>query len=313
MVDSTMQSILRDAEFYKFLRGHPDIRLGLETLTLSTHPRRKLIELLNEIKTLLPRAVSLHIEDILDELAKYGPAGQNKFKNAVSERSDEMKTLISRSRDEANGILNAGVDDALATLAEKARENGRKFGLVITETISEYDRYTFENMAKAEEKGIPCYFAYGDTLKTEEEAEAFVRATGYKGDMTKLRQRFINKGASYETLAESIAKKEGIADANNVGILAAEGELKKGEKLAGIVLEVKAIRINGRDVYVTIDAYRTLIKILTKGITLESGVLLPGVEKEGGVFKYLPRMIPIDYAEEIEIYRTAVRLIQTAA
>jgi hypothetical protein len=37
------------------------------------------------------------------------------------------------------------------------------------------------------------------------------------------------------------------------------------------------------------------------------------VEKEGGVFKYLPRMIPIDYAEEIEIYRTAVRLIQTAA
>jgi hypothetical protein len=32
-----------------------------------------------------------------------------------------------------------------------------------------------------------------------------------------------------------------------------------------------------------------------------------------GVFRYLPRAVPIDYSEELRVYREAMELIRTAA
>jgi hypothetical protein len=144
-----------------------------------------------------------------------------------------------------------------------------------------------------------------------------VKASGYKGDMKDI--VLVNKrGLSYEGVIDAISKATGLVP-GNIGIRSIEAELlKKGEAPAsGRLLEVQAIKLNGENVYVAMDSYQTLLRIMTElkeGMTLEA-LNIPGVsyDKLTGIFKYLPKSMPIDYGKELSTYREAIRLISTAA
>ncbi|MBN1526020.1 MAG: radical SAM protein [Candidatus Omnitrophica bacterium] len=201
----------------------------------------------------------------------------------------------------------------------------RNMVIATTETVAENDPFTFDNMAKAQEKGIANVFIYGERLKTLEAAQDFMKACGYTKDMGTI--RFINKKdfASYQSLVEGIKAQVSLdsgaaIELANIGIRAAEGELlKAGEKpAAGRFLEIPLVKVNGIEVYAALNTYQTLIALVTKlkepGMTLED-VRIPDVsyDKAKGIFKFLPRSLPIDYGIEIESYRNAVKALSTAA
>ena len=80
------------------------------------------------------------------------------------------------------------------------------------------------------------------------------------------------------------------------------------------MLEVQTVEINGAKVYASMNSYQTLLRMLVS--TAAEGELPPGVtpdENIRGIFRYLPRTLPIDYEKEIGSYIEAIRVISTAA
>jgi hypothetical protein len=185
-----------------------------------------------------------------------------------------------------------------------------------TEKVAMTDIYFGDNMNRVDKDRIKNAFIYGDILKTSEEAARFVRAAGYTGDMDKI--LFINKKQfTYEDIVNKIAMETGIGTNNKqyVGIRAIKDELRFAEQEVdkGVLLEIQPINMNGQDIYVTINSYQTLLNMVLQ-LTAE-GQLPPGVlpKDERGIFRYLPRTVPIDYEKEIRSYIEAVEVIRTAA
>jgi hypothetical protein len=226
-----------------------------------------------------------------------------------------LRWYISYRKDAIKNVYNNNIDGAV----REASWYDKKIAVATTETVAEFDPFTFDNIQKAAAQGITNYFIYGDTLKTLEEAQGFVRACGYEGDMAAI--RFIDKrGLSYRQLVAKIQEDTGF-DAQNIGIRAAAGEFELPKKeegaIPGILLEVQPVSMNDQKVYVAMNSYQTLLKILTQlkeGATLNE-INIPGVTNGivNGAFKYLPRSVPIDYDKEIETYRNAIAIIRSAA
>jgi hypothetical protein len=175
---------------------------------------------------------------------------------------------------------------------------------------------------KTKDKPIRNCLLYGKRLKTVEEAHGFVRAAGYEGDLNDIAFVDMTKFATHTELVKEIARVTG-ALPQDVGIRSAEGELAlpaRGAESAGIVLEVKALKIKGKEVFAAYHSYEALLAIMTR---VKSGAdaavigMLPGVTKDDekalGIFRYLPPTLPIDYGEEIEAYQTAVKILMSAA
>jgi hypothetical protein len=170
-------------------------------------------------------------------------------------------------------------------------------------------------MDKTANNRVINYFAYGNIFKTREAAEKFVR--DIKGDTKNV--EFIDmSGRTYSGIVTELQARHGIAP-TSIGIRATEKDglsaRTAAEKVPGVVLEVQPIE--GTDIYAAIDSYRMLLKAMAQageGIALDS-IALPGLEldKMRGIFRYLPKTLPIDYSEEISRYQTAVKLIQAAA
>ena len=199
--------------------------------------------------------------------------------------------------------------------------SGKVIAPVTTEQVVLANMYNGEEMNEAAKQSIVNYVIYGDVAKTEAEARAMIKATGYTGpdNMIECIDKRADKRAykSYDSLKlEIIARANAREGANaireaDIGIRAAKGELlRKDEKPATeTFLEVQEVEMNGTKVLGAMGSYQVLINmVLGKGLP-------PGVKKDEvtGVFKYLPRALPIDYGREIEEYSNAIKLLCTAA
>ena len=198
----------------------------------------------------------------------------------------------------------------------QAQLKDKLFADATTEKVARADLYFGEDMNTAVKAGRRPAFIYGDDLKTLEDAHKFMKASGYAGNMESI--EFISKnGLSYAALVAEIARRTGAGEKpDNVGIRAVEGEFDfagmKEDKIPGKLLEIQAIEMNGQKVYVAMNSYQTLLNMLLAA----EGELPPGVspdEKIRGIFRYLPRAIPIDYEKEVRSYMEAIEIIRTAA
>ena len=75
---------------------------------------------------------------------------------------------------------------------------------------------------------------------------------------------------------------------------------------------------SGKTEIASINYYQTLLNMVTMTNDLldqlvAEGRLPAGVTYADGIFKYLPRVLPIDYGKEIETYRNAITVIRSAA
>jgi hypothetical protein len=303
-----IDTFLAEAAFRRFLAAHPEIIIRLDTIVIRDKNRAGLITLLNEIEKLLPDIEKLDVMKILDAMAQ----------------KDEAKTKITRAKPKLERLVNgrkhaiAGTYNAKVEKAEEKMENNPSVA-VTTETIAMSDPYTFDNAGESMKRNITNYLVYGDIFKTRGEAENFVTASG--GDLKDVELIDRKEFPAYEAMMKEIERREelkGRKVAGRIGLRASDEELRailKGEKPSGVVLAVQ--KVEGTDIYAAIDSYQTLLEAMAragKGIALDS-IALPGLELDRirGIFRYLPKALPIDYGEEIARYQTAVKLIQSAA
>jgi len=206
-----------------------------------------------------------------------------------------------------------------------------------TDKIAENDMYFFDDVVKASEQGIVSPIIYGDTFKTREEAEAFAKAglktTGYSQEVIGRAFSsivFINKfddnGArrSYadilaEIKSEVFAKFGTTIPVDNIGIRAIEKELLDDNQVtaAGKLLEIKPVKVNGVETYVSMNTYQVLLRVVTKmkdGMSLDA-LNIPGlsIDKKNGRIIFTSPIVPYDYNKEIGAYRDAVILLAAAA
>jgi len=217
---------------------------------------------------------------------------------------DNISKLISKRKAELRNIYNN-------MPMPSAAEFKKPIAIATTEDVAICDIYLGENINKASESGIKNAFIYGDKLKTIDDARNFVIASGYSGNIEDI--VFINKsGLTYEQLVSQIARQTGV-EQENVGTRSVEGELKleRGKVTTGKLLEIESIVINDQKVYVAMNSYQALLKLLTA----EGEFDIPGVSKDEvrGIFRYLPRAVPIDYEKEVRSHIEAITVIRTAA
>jgi len=230
----------------------------------------------------------------------------------IAEDLAKLQTLVSNRK--SNISVKAAYYAPLAI--DKAEITTKAVVPVTTEQVAVASIYNGEEMAEAAEQGMVNYVIYGDIAKNKKEAEAMTKAAGYAGPSNMV--DFIDKRdyASYDELKAAIIARASKALGReireaNIGIRAAAGELlKKGEKPgAEKFLEVQDVEMNGTKVLGAMGSYQVLINMVL-GKELPPEVIPDSVR---GVFKYLPRALPIDYGREIETYRNAILLISAAA
>jgi len=217
---------------------------------------------------------------------------------------DNIRSLLAARRGELAKVYNGA---PMLT----APELKKPIGVATTEKVAMSDIFFGDNVGLANNTGIKNAFIYGDELKTEEEARKFVVAAGYKGRLEDI--AFINKkDLTYEELIAQVARQTGIAQ-ENVGIRSVQGELKlSADKVTlGTLLEIESIEINGQQVYMAMNSYQALLRILVA----EGEFEIPGVTKDdiSGKYIFLPRTVPIDYDKEVRTYIEAITMIRTAA
>jgi hypothetical protein len=263
------------------------------------------VRIMHSISPALREKISRAIIDILKPLAaeKFEEA-LKRFVARGSITSDEAKALgglsdmVASRRREMTGVYNTA---AMPTVSD----THEPVAIATTEKIALEDPMFGKNMDDA--KNVTNVLIYGEELKTEEQARRFVRESGYDENKVK----YVKKG-DYNTVMGAIAVKTGAKPAN-IGIRAAEGELDiakdkmNGEK----VLEVASVNVNGFEILGTMNSYQALVRlVLTGDVKLPEGVT---DDKARGVFRYLPRAMPIDYGREITTYRDAMKLLSSAA
>lgn len=279
--------------------------------TTGSCSREDLIAILDIINSDIPALQTADIDKDLKE-ALLGAIREN----GAQARAMFVRGMVENRKTEITNVYNSDINASI----DKASRRGERIVIATTEKIAMNDPYTFSNIELSVKSGIQNAFIYGDILKTEEEARAYAIACGYRGGINDI--KFIAKaGRSHVELTSAIAEAAGVRNnANNIGIRAAEGELqisKDGEDVPCVLLEIPEITVNGYKLYAAMNSYQALLGIMTQlkdGMALE-GVIIPGVSYGSvkGIFRYLPRVIPIDYGREIEAYRRAIEYVRTAA
>lgn len=226
-----------------------------------------------------------------------------------------IKELVARRKREIEPVYNnAPMDES------KRYDNNRV--VATTERIAQYDFFAFENMEKGRKQGVINYFIYGGVIKTIDEARAYISARGYKGELSSI--RFIDKrGLSYKDIVKKMQDETGMKECD-IGVRAVEGELglpeeDKETSLPGTLLEASRILMNGREIYAAFNSYQTLLEIMSRregGKAMAADILnIPAVTDGplNGLYKYLPRTIPLDYEKEISSHINAIEVIRAAA
>ncbi|MCM8760917.1 MAG: hypothetical protein NC933_02100, partial [Candidatus Omnitrophica bacterium] len=229
----------------------------------------------------------------------------------LSRQINVLKSAISARKDAIQRVYNS------MPLPEAAALEGKTFAIATTEKVALSDIFTANNMRKAETMGVVNCFIYGDILRTEDDARSFLKAAGYDGDLDAI--KFINgKGLAYEDVVAEISKQSGVTAMQNIGIRAAQGELGPVTIKEARLLEIQKVSINGVEVVAAINSYQTLLKMVTTPADLlekmiADGQLPPGVSYDNGIFKYLPKVMPIDYGRELSTYWNAIKQVRAAA
>jgi hypothetical protein len=295
------------------LMEHRDMLLRINESSIRTRTRNELEEIIGIIKEILGRMERVDIDK----------AAMNALRSDLQKNIQTAELLLGRRLDEIRPVYAAQDAERLAKDAVSARG-----GLVIasTRSITECDIFSAENMARAAKSGIVNCFLYGnrDGINDEAAAKAFLKASGYDEAAGKV--VLVNRsGLTYGNLVSAIqsaVKTQTGQDVRieNIGIRSAEGEITTEEgsaSVTGALLEVERIRMNGQDMYAAINSYQALLNIMIqmKDRSAEEGFNIPGVFDTAikGVFRYLPRSIPVDYDREIRAYRAALSLIRSAA
>jgi hypothetical protein len=267
---------------------------------------------LKEIAAILDEIGRFDIDKAIQE--QLGRGHRDGLQQKLAGQINALKTALA-SRKEA---VSAAYDSM--PMADKAALRDKAYALATTEKVAFSNMFAVDNMFKAEAMGVVNCFIYGEMLKTEDEARAFVKASGYEGNIDNI--KFVDKGGlSYEDIVRAIAARTGVTTENNIGIACAKDELGAvtivtGEKL----LEMKEMDIGGVKVVASINYYQTLLQMVTTPEELlnkmiADGQLPPGVTYDSAkrIFMYLPKAMPINYGREIETYRNAIYAIRTAA
>ena len=293
-------AIFIDKTFTPEAVGREDFAKDIYAIKLARE--YNIILTMNTISDKTRREIAETIKELL------GPLSAVDFDRAVKEfkavpmtadklaKIEALRTLVAKRRGEISSIYN---NEPMPT---KAQIKDKPVIIATTEKVAMSDIYLGENMTAANKEGIKNAFIYGDELKDESDARQFVLASGYLGDMNGI--KFIHKTDAVNELAGS----------ENVGIRATEGEFGLTEeaiRMKGKLLEIQAINMNDQKVYVAMNSYQALLKMMIA----PEGELPPGVSKDEvrGIFKFLPRTVPIDYDKEVRAYIEAIAVIRTAA
>ncbi|MFA6320649.1 MAG: histidine phosphatase family protein [Candidatus Omnitrophota bacterium] len=282
-----------------------NVILGMTNIDSSTRE-----EIAGIIKELIGDAKSLSAAEIF---------GRAIIEVNNPDNSEKVKTLMPK--------LKALVDIQRRHMMEAARYNqdylyedikadGKKVAHATTEQVAVQDMSFARNLERSNSLGVKNVFVYGEIFEREEQARAFLSASGYKGSLNDI--VYVNRhDKSFDGVINEIQTKTGT---DNIGIRPAEGEFKDLNSARAKILEVQTITIKGKRVLLTMNTYEALLKILkSEGTNAEISLALegwlPGVvyDQERNIFKYLPRTVPVNYGEEMETYRNAVLLLSSAA
>jgi guanylate kinase/isopentenyldiphosphate isomerase len=236
------------------------------------------------------------------------PENRRILTEQVAPLVEEQRQRLARITGYSEPILAEGI------VAEK------KVALVTTECVAVED-FTFGsdlNHVK-DSKDEVNVFVYGEIFKTKDAAKAFVRASGYEGDLDSI-VYINNSGKNYKEIINEISAKTGPMGVAEIGIRPVEGEFVDIDPALGKVLEVQTLTVNGKKILLTMNTYAALLNILkSKGTNEEIEAALegklPGILEldRNGIFRFLPKTLPIDYGEEIETYNAAILLLSAAA
>jgi hypothetical protein len=294
-----------------------EVTINASAILISSRSREELELILKEIAVTLDE---IHKFDI-DEAVR--AQREVNYRNELQQRlAAQMKTLkiaLTVRKEIVASTYNS------MPLVNKAVLSEEPYAVITTEKVAFSDMFFANNMRKAKDMGIVNCFIYGEELKTEEDAKAFMRVSGYEGDLNEI--KFINKKAAddtdltYDEIIAAIKFSTGITVSGNIGIAYAEGELNittAGERREKL-FEMREIETGGVKVVASLNYYQTLLRMITTPEDLLNRMIVdkklpPGVVYDDArrVFIYMPKALPIDYGKEIETYRNAINLIRTA-
>lgn len=292
------------------------VSLRLESRVGPESTRRQLVAIIDRVKRLFPGIQRLSIEDTIDIVKNTEglTAALMPYAGRARVLASDMRRDIRSSRPASDGVI--------SDISDRIIEGGRRVAIVTTENVADSDPAAFADMDEAGSRGIVNYFLYGDLIKTEAEAMAYVRAGGYRHDLDGI--RFIDKsdiaGADGSAGYDLLVKRIRDAGVENVGVRAVEGELKAVEEIRdSFILSVAPIAgPDGSEYYDAANTYSMILRIVHqsgRGAQPDAiaGILrAAGLSYEGGnAFRYRPER-PINY-ENIRLYREVMKLILSAA
>ncbi|MBU0605884.1 MAG: UTP--glucose-1-phosphate uridylyltransferase [Candidatus Omnitrophica bacterium] len=308
-LDTSMLEMSADTELQNVLN---EVTIDASAILVSSRTRVELERILKEIAATLDEIGRFDIDKAVQ--LRLGIGHRDGLQQKLAGQISALKTALIARKEAVSATYNS------MPMADKVALAGKSYALATTEKVAFSNMFTIDNMFKAEAMGVVNCFIYGEMLKTEDEARAFVTASGYEGNIDNI--RFVDKrGLSYEEIVSAISARTGVTAQNNIGIACAKDELGAvtaitGEKL----LEMKEMDMGGVKVVASINYYQTLLQMVTTPEDLlnkmiADGQLPPGVTYDSvkRIFIYLPKAMPINYGREIETYRNAIRAIRTAA
>jgi hypothetical protein len=260
--------------------------------------------------------------------------GANKLRSGYARMMADLADL-SRTRMESLERLydvkpaTARARDAVA----QATKIATPAAIALTEQAVENDLFSAASMEEAVKNDrVKPFFIYnvrGDGRKPQatdpESARKYLESMGYSGDVIK-KIRFINGADASglkprysdirDRIIETVRSEDSVEIAPSaVGLGVIENEIRRAAPDEGVLLEVGQTEIDGRPFYASMNIVPTLLRVMAQYGTDTGRVEVPNVTFDAlrGIFRYLPRALPIDYGRELRIYREAMKLIRTAA
>ena len=180
--------------------------------------------------------------------------------------------------------------------------------IATTEEVLLSDPLAASDMTKAASGGIKSFIICKDEAD-EVKKNRLLIAIGYDGD-PEMVELICGGGGSSAAVIGAISERSG-ARAEKIGLRAAQGEFKDMDSSGAKVLEIQYVKMNCMQTLAAINSYQVLLSLVL-GIQLPSGLVSEDAVIKG-LFRYMPRLLPLHYAEEIETYRNVVKVIKSAA
>jgi phosphoenolpyruvate-protein kinase (PTS system EI component) len=277
------------------------IDTNISTIIVGSETREKLAEIISKILATL----KIEPENINRDLSRamQQALSDDTRSSKITQMIGELKSTLAVRKEELKGVYNS------MPMPTQAQMQNNTFAVTITENAAISNRYFSGQMTDLSNADRKWAFVWGERFKSEKEARQFIEDSGYTGKADDVKFIHNKDVANREALVNMVAEWSGLK-AENIGVIALKGDINLSGKTPGILLEVQPNTIDGRQVYCTINSVQVLLQIMLEG-KLPPGVTEDSVIK--GLFKYLPRTVPIDYDKEVRAYIEAMTIIRSAA